>query len=178
MNYRLFFFAAILGLMLSGCTTRAKIQIIDVSPATKISDEFRHVEFFESTDEAHYENLNSDGFTAVKFSANKDLERILMKKEMHHLYYNLTKCDDRDDEVLFGRVFKKNNDNEPYYYAFLPNDLTSAIKSYVEGFRYPDEPEQVLQSIKPASLCIDLGAGSMLGSSIETNSIEVNFLDY
>ena len=178
MKYSLCFLAAIFGLTLSGCTTRAKIQIIDVSPAAKISDEYRHVEFYESIDKSHYENLNSDGLTAVKFSADKDLERILRKKEMHHLGYTLTKCDDRDDVVLFGRVFKKNNDNEPYYYAFLPNDLTSAIKSYVEGFRFPDEPEQVLESIQPASLCIDLGAGSMLGSSIETNSIEVNFLDY
>ena len=144
----------------------------------KISAEYRDVEFYESIDKSHYENLNSNGLTAVKFNANKDLERILMKKEMHHLYYNLTKCDDRDDEVLFGRVFKNDKDETPYYYIFLPNNLTAAIERYIEGFSYPEEQEQARQSIKPSSLCINIGAGTMLGSTIRTNLIAIDFIDY
>jgi hypothetical protein len=111
MKIRTMIITLILGMALSSCKTKAEIEIVEVLPVAKIADEYRHVEFYEPIDEEHYENLNTDGLTAVKFTASKDLESILVKKEMHHLYYTLTNCDIADDEVLSGRVFKKTKMN-------------------------------------------------------------------
>ncbi|WP_417493696.1 hypothetical protein [Maricaulis sp.] len=164
---------AAISILLSGCTTRAEIDIYEVAKVSMIGGDLETVSNITLPEFV----TSDDGYWVVSLRANMNLERIVDEKHMAFLYYRIRLCESGSDaaDLLSAPAYIDRSDQVSdlpnfTYLAVIPNDYRSAMERYASLYRVPMPPplpEQV------GELCIGLGAGNMAGEQLSTNYVRI-----
>ena len=171
-RYLLFIFPLLI--FLCACTTTKQIRLAEeiVNPNFENLETVQfHGPLWESFSEV--EEAYPSGVEHIALQSDSDLKEILKKKEMMYLNYEVINCDNRKEVLLFGPIFIDPNtygENETYvFHIGLPKDIDLAITEHMSVFSpFHKGYEEPLKG-----LCLSLGAGSMIGSTLETNGIQI-----
>jgi len=122
---------------------------------------------------------------SIYVSSEADLDALSTHKDIHHLYYNLLACSSassRSGELLSGTVFQASSDeltefglvtpdDHHFYKVFIPMDLDHLLAKANEiGTLNVDEE---LKKAAASGFCVRMGGGTMWGSGLMSNAIEI-----
>lgn len=164
--------AIILMVVLPACTTTVEISHSETHKVATLKDNFRTVNTQETSEPLRRSLADAQGgFFLVELKTKTDLEKIVRRKEMAFLYYELRACGSTKESpklysapaYIDAQVALSEADSF-YYYAPVPEDYQSVI----------DRHQAMLGKEKvalPSEICIGLGAGNMVGQTLTTNFV-------
>ncbi len=166
-------FAISLLILLSGCTTKIEISHSETLRINALSDNFKMIKTVEIPDSTK----GQSGFILVKLKSTVDIEKIILRREMSFLYYELRPCGDVKGsvELYSAPAFIETQAGSIeaagyyYYYAPVPDNYPARIDGYQAML---GKSKQML----PDKICIGLGAGNMLGQTLTTNLVPIELM--